>query len=866
MHRNGKNICRRQYTSAIFYNTAHQLVLCGCILCCFFQPLYGQWFTTPQVLNGNPSETFYKSDATNSRLYIGWDDTYLYIAKKEFNYPVVIYFDLDPYFPVSGGSNANGNLLGVTHYNHTMDLPFRWDMALYWTPTGSGTSYIEYKERNGAGGFTTQTESVGILEDALMTISSINYGECKIKWSEINGSGGGRPASFNWYAYRFIPNTLGATHDFIDQSVPYPWPGINNPESDIIGTNKVYFYQTVPNTNSIGISDPFSFSLRSFETRGDYGYSSSNLSPVYDMTMLKELGGDQRLRIMSNITVTNNLALTGIDAGLSADGGNYTITMSGSNGIMHISNGAEMYGEYSGNLLSLTFNGYTTLQQVGGNTFDARTVTVIADKTLNANTASISSVATTLATGNIYGTVITTNLSGFSGTTLSTFRNGFTVWDMGVNSLVHYADASGGTQIVTARNDYGNITISGGGIKSFAGETSDVVLNSTLTFTDGMLYTGTNKVVVNNPAAGSITGYDNTQYINGTLRRKVNPTGVYDFPIGTVTQYEPAVINLNSSAGLDSITANYTATPQTPSSLTSNGPNACLMETTPVDIFLNYGYWSINSSPASPTVDYNITLTSNGHNNAAALVENHGIFKNETLTATTWSEAGDIYDADCAIDIPVGSSVSPVTVTNTGVNSFSNFAIGLNTTYILPITLTNFNGWYNGSMNELHWETYSEVNSDFFSIEKSIDGNVFSSIGVVDAQGFSSAIHNYVFYDEHPVDGIQYYRLRMTDKDGTFVYSNIIAIETDGKNVASIFIYPNPVQNNLHAQIVSAAETQIRITIYDLLGNAITDFSQAVQVGINTLNINTSTLARGNYMLTVTDNTSGETIATMFMK
>ncbi|MBP7400518.1 MAG: hypothetical protein KA954_13085, partial [Chitinophagales bacterium] len=216
-------------------------VLCFCLL--ISMQVDAQWFSTPQNLNGNPNEVYYTKDINNSRLYIGWDDDYLYLGKRTFVTPVVIYFDFDPYFPVSGGSFTNGNLLGVTHYHHTMDLPFRWDMALYWEPTGGGTSYIEYKERDGLGGTTIQLESTDILEDSLATIGSYDYGECKIRWSDINGTGGTRPNSFNWYAYQFFPN-LNPGFDYVEQPVPINYSGVINPFGHISGTTKVYYYQT----------------------------------------------------------------------------------------------------------------------------------------------------------------------------------------------------------------------------------------------------------------------------------------------------------------------------------------------------------------------------------------------------------------------------------------------------------------------------------------------------------------------------------------------------------------------------------------------------------------------------------------------
>lgn len=850
---------------SIFRNT----VFCFCLL--MNMQVYAQWFSTPPTINGDLTESGYKNDYGNSNIAIGWDDTYLYLGYSNMTGAIIMYFDLDPNLPVSGGSDANGNLSGIEFNLHTMNPPFRWDMCVYWKKIGDTDktwtgSTIKYYERDDAGNYTIQNESTGILEDNYHHSSpSTNIVEARIKWSEINGSGGGRPTSFNWFAYAFNANTAFGTRDYIYQTVPKDTTGVNNPGGDIVDTLKFYYYQTVPNTSSIGTSNPFSFALRSFETHGDYGYNSSGLGTVYDMTVFGEIGTNP-LRIQRDISVTHNLVIDGSAAELRSDGGDYTITMNGSNGLAHIGNGGTVYGEYSGNFLNLTFSGNTTLQQTGTNTFDAKKVTVSSGATLNANTSCIS-YTSTLDTGvvSLNGTVITTNLLGFSGNINSTFRNGFTNWTIHSNSLIQYADSSGGTQIVTPRLDYGKVEILGGGIKSFESETGNVGINNTLTFTDGMLYTGTNKLIINNPATTSIVNYAATKYINGTLTRKVNSTGSYDFPIGNSTHYELANINLVSSS-VDSITINFnTPVPAPPIGLTSLG-SSCATEETDVNFFLDYGYWNITHSGSTASLNYDITLTSTGHTNASPLVENHGIFKNETLDATTWSEAGEVYDADCINDVAIGSASDPVTVTNIGVTSFSNFVIGLDTFYILPIELAEFTGWYNGLANELHWKTYSEVNADKFEVEKSIDGTAFNYIGEVSAHGYSSTMHAYEFYDYNQLSGVQYYRLRMIDFDGSFKLSNIISIDADGSGVHAILIYPNPVQNNLHLEIISSADTKIVLRIYDVLSKLVFENIQSIQPGKNSMDINSTSLAKGSYQIAVTDLITGEIITMGFVK
>ena len=94
----------------------------------------------------------------------------------------------------------------------------------------------------------------------------------------------------------------------------------------------------------------------------------------------------------------------------------------------------------------------------------------------------------------------------------------------------------------------------------------------------------------------------------------------------------------------------------------------------------------------------------------------------------------------------------------------------------------------------LSWITASEINNDFFTIERSLDGINFTNIGNMDGAGNSSSLLNYSFTDFSILSGYVYYRLKQTDFDGSITASNIIKanILDDGKYK----IIPNPVNEN----------------------------------------------------------------------
>jgi hypothetical protein len=95
----------------------------------------------------------------------------------------------------------------------------------------------------------------------------------------------------------------------------------------------------------------------------------------------------------------------------------------------------------------------------------------------------------------------------------------------------------------------------------------------------------------------------------------------------------------------------------------------------------------------------------------------------------------------------------------------------------LPIELLYFSGMEYGRVNNLYWSTASEDNNDYFNIEKTRDGKIWNSISNIKGAGNSSTQLYYSFVDEDVENIINYYRLKQTDYDGKFKYSDIISID-----------------------------------------------------------------------------------------
>ena len=166
---------------------------------------------------------------------------------------------------------------------------------------------------------------------------------------------------------------------------------------------------------------------------------------------------------------------------------------------------------------------------------------------------------------------------------------------------------------------------------------------------------------------------------------------------------------------------------------------------------------------------------------------------------------------------------------------------------ILPLTLLSFDAEKKGGKVETKWQTEQEVNTDYFDVERSINGVNFVSIGQVKANGLKQK-SNYAFTDNTPPQSnTLYYRLKMLDKDGTFEYSKVKSISSKTSK-GDLKIYPNPISNTIKAELTSIASGDIDISIVDAFGKIVQTSKQKISEGSITLHLDCSNLAAGLYM------------------
>ena len=192
-----------------------------------------------------------------------------------------------------------------------------------------------------------------------------------------------------------------------------------------------------------------------------------------------------------------------------------------------------------------------------------------------------------------------------------------------------------------------------------------------------------------------------------------------------------------------------------------------------------------------------------------------------------------------------GNGVLDMALGNSDIYVGGTFFIGPGTSLAycglgaLPVELLSFIAKKENATTRLEWETENESNNDYFQVERSSDGVKFTEIGQVASNSSQPTVNRYSFIDEHPSGGINYYRLKQVDYDGTFEYSKTISITAELPN--TVQIYPNPTYDYLF--FTGDINTEYEVTVTNGLGKTI-----ETQIAQNNM-INIQHLPKGSYII-----------------
>jgi uncharacterized protein (AIM24 family) len=335
---------------------------------------------------------------------------------------------------------------------------------------------------------------------------------------------------------------------------------------------------------------------------------------------------------------------------------------------------------------------------------------------------------------------------------------------------------------------------------------SAVTLSNNITFTDGVLQTtSVNLLTIADNATSS--GGNADSYVSGPLQKQGDDPFI--FPLGKNGQWARLGISdlQNGPTPTDQFIAEYYLARHPQSFWDSNsyaGNTGGFFNVSIVE------YWDLSRSAG--TVQPKVTLY--WEDGAASYIDNLPDLKVAHLTGpTTWTNQG----GNTSGTVAAGS-----VTTTTNVSSFSPFAFGSTNPAVnpLPVELMYFNATPYGQTVLLNWETLTEINNDYYTVERSSDALLFEPIQQTQGAGTSTIRKVYHAIDNSPLMGTSYYRLKQTDFDGRFKYSDIVPVKFDESTPRST-VYPNPLSEEHTAFTISGIEKDAEIQMYSITGRRV---------------------------------------------
>lgn len=384
-------------------------------------------------------------------------------------------------------------------------------------------------------------------------------------------------------------------------------------------------------------------------------------------------------------------------------------------------------------------------------------------------------------------------------------------------------------------------------INNSAGVTlsQNVSISNTLTLTSGKLNTGLlYEVRTTNNSPSSISGHSTSSYIVGNLRRDVTGTGAYAFPVGTSAYYEPITITLNGTSGFTNILGNFINSYPIEVNLPLLGIN---VNGTAITEVLDYGYWSLDPNGTLSSGSYDIELTERGFSGTASNPQSYCVLKRHDILSS-WESIGIHNNATQSI---VSNAVTAV---RSGLTTFSHYSAGRGGGS-LPIELLYFKAEKQSDVVDLSWATANEINNDFFTVERSTDGQNFAPVLTQPGAGTTTSTKYYSATDQQPPSGYLYYRLKQTDFDGHFTYSDVETIKdrnAAGPQFEIMSIGPNPFTESFKINWTMKESGNVTIMITNAGGQLVKEEDMIANDGYNTYEfIDDRNLTKGTYIITI---------------
>ena len=423
----------------------------------------------------------------------------------------------------------------------------------------------------------------------------------------------------------------------------------------------------------------------------------------------------------------------------------------------------------------------------------------------------------------------------FNGTTNSLDIKGNLVVDGTFNTLGGQIIFSGTAAQNVAGISYDALRMNGIGVKSLTGNAQ---ITGNLDLVSGNLQLGNFNLVVATIASvvGSASSYVIT---NGTGSFTINGIGssARVFAVGTPTSYTPLSIANNGTA--DNISVKVLQGVYN-SYLGEVGSGA------PISLNVVNKTFIVNEATAGGS-SLDITFTWNG-------IDESGMNRAQTIVGRynggVWS---NISGASAA-----ASGSNPYTFNITGVTNLGILGVGdINSP--LPVRLVSFTAKLKKGLTNLAWTTASELNNNYFEIERSTDGYNFNAIGTVKAKGNSNSRFDYTFVDQESLAllgtaNVLYYRLKQYDMSGHSDKSNVVSVNLFGAAVFEVVsTVPNPFNSETIVSFKTSSNSVVDVQLNDAFGKLIKTETMMPTIGSNSYHVELNNeFAPGIYFVKIT--------------
>ncbi|MBX7243442.1 MAG: T9SS type A sorting domain-containing protein [Bacteroidia bacterium] len=243
-------------------------------------------------------------------------------------------------------------------------------------------------------------------------------------------------------------------------------------------------------------------------------------------------------------------------------------------------------------------------------------------------------------------------------------------------------------------------------------------------------------------------------------------------------------------------------------------------------------------------------------------VNNTGIFTYNYPPGTTLQVYALNYSTT---EPPVPLPVMGQNLSILGSSTLGCFNSDFNTDYVcntvespLPVESLNLKGLISGTTHVLNWNTLSEINNDYFELEWSLDNQNFQKINKQPGAGNSSIQSFYTFTHQHPVTGLNYYRVRQVDIGGASAFSNTVSLLKTEDLLVNL--YPGPFSESLTVE-TEGATGFLFFTLYNELGQKVIESSWESSGFIHQHTLNSADLSSGVYyykLVNGSENISGK--------